>query len=894
MIQALVRKLIGRDNNRYQRKNKGVIAAINAHELKLEKLDDGQLSSRAAQLKEQAAQGAKSAQLLPEVFALVREASRRTLGMRHFDEQLLGGHALSQGMIAEMKTGEGKTLAATLPASLAALCATPVHVVTVNDYLAERDARWMEPVYAMLGLSVGVNIQGADAAAKQAAYKCDVVYGTNNQFGFDYLADNLVQSAESRLQRGLGFAIVDEVDSILIDEARTPLAISGAAADLTPLYKICDALAKTFNPGSETDDVIENDFFVDEKTRQVHFSDQGYDKAEKVFAERGMLSDGGLYEAQNLNLMHHLVAALRARYLYTRDRDYVVKDRKVVIVDEHTGRLMPGRRWGEGMHQAVEAKEGLSIEQESHTLASISLQNYYRQYELLSGMTGTASTEAEEFGQIYGLAVAAIPTHRSMIREDQLDQVFSKKDAKLRKVVADIAQCVAHNQPVLIGTTSVEASEELSGLLTKSKIDHEVLNAKHHEREAEIITQAGLPGRITIATSMAGRGTDILLGGNIDAERKNIEADADLDSDQKLAKITALEEQWQTRHNQVVATGGLRIIGTERHESRRIDNQLRGRSGRQGDPGSSVFYLSFEDTLLRVFADRKMGGLIDKLMVDEDEPLEAAMVSRVIEKAQRRVESHYFDVRKQLLEYDDIANDQRQIIYDQRRHIVDATNISEIGEEFTGTAVEAIMARHIPDDAPEEEWEVAEATTQLKSTFGLDYPIADWLNEDINITAAKLTEKAVATSLAAMNANLTKLGDDSLKYQKMLILEIIDTNWRAHLTALDQLRQGIGLRGFAQKNPKQEYRREALTMFNSMLDSVRLDTARILMTVRLRDTPAMQPAPPLPVSPVDQPTAAATVPARARLPQGIAKPKRNEPCPCGSGKKFKHCHGAAH
>ena len=890
MIQALVRKLLGRDENRYLRKHQSVIDAINRHKKQLTELADDQLSARAAQLREQAMQGAEQEQLLPEVFALVREAAQRTLGMRHFDVQLLGGFALSQGMIAEMKTGEGKTLAATLPAGLAALCGTPVHVVTVNDYLATRDAQWMTPVYAALGITVGTNVQGADAAAKQAAYRCDVVYGTNSQFGFDYLADNLAQNAEARLQRGLGMAIVDEVDSILIDEARTPLAISGPTADQTSLYKTCDTLASAFQPGEEVDGVITNDFVVDEKTRQVHFSDNGYDRAEKVLAERGLLRDGGLYEAQNLNLMHHLVAALRAHYLYARDRDYVVKDRKVVIVDEHTGRLMRGRRWGEGMHQAVEAKENLPIEHESQTLASISLQNYYRQYERLAGMTGTAQTEAEEFAQIYSLEVAPIPTHRNMIRGDQLDRVFPRKEAKLRNIVADIAGCVEKNQPVLVGTTSVESSEELSGLLTKDNVAHEVLNAKQHEREAEIITQAGMPGRVTITTSMAGRGTDILLGGNIDVASQQIKDDDTIDLAGKQERLAELKHQWQQRHDAVVAVGGLRVIGTERHESRRIDNQLRGRAGRQGDPGSSVFYLSFEDPLLRVFADRKVGGLINKLMTDQDEPLEAAMVSRVIEKAQQRVEGHYFDIRKQLLEYDDIANDQRQIIYDQRHHIVDAADISAVGEEFTTAAVESIMGRHLPADAPEEEWNADAATADFKKTFGLDLPIASWLEQHQELSAAQITDQAVKAILAAMAANLAQLGADTLRYQKILILEVIDTNWRQHLTALDQLRQGIGLRGFAQKNPKQEYRREAMGMFNTLLDTVRLDAARILLTVRLRETPPEQTKPTPEAQPAARPPLAVQ---RAQLPAGIAKPGRNAPCPCGSGKKFKHCHGAA-
>lgn len=897
MIQALVRKLFRSRTSQFARKHQGIIAAINSHAAAVHGQPADRLAARLSELRGQADNGAQQADLLPEVFSLVREAADQALGLRHFDAQLLGGLALSQGMVAEMKTGEGKTLAATLPTSLAAVFGQPAHVVTVNDYLATRDAEWMGEVYATLGLSVGTNVQGLDTPGKKAAYAADVTYGTNNQFGFDYLNDNMIREPQQRLQRGLGLAIVDEVDSILIDEARTPLAISGIAANLTPLYQTCNDLAQLFQSGTETGGVFEADFAIDERTRQVHFSDAGYDKAEQLFTERGMLHDGGLYDAHNLNLMHHLVAALRARHLYTRDRDYVVNDGKVIIVDEHTGRLMAGRRWGDGMHQAIEAKEGTKIEPETQTLASISLQNFYRLYERLAGMTGTALTEAEEFSHIYGLEVAEIPTHRSMIRKDQLDRVFARREAKLRHVVVDVKDCQHRNQPVLVGTTSIDASEELSALLTQGGITHDTLNAKQHQREAEIIAQAGMPGKVTISTSMAGRGTDIVLGGALETGLRELKARENLGSEAQAAARERLKHEWQERHDAVVAAGGLRIIGTERHESRRIDNQLRGRSGRQGDPGSSVFYLSFEDPLLRVFTDQKLGGLMERLMAEDDEPLEVGMVSRVIEKAQRRVEGHYFDIRKQLCEYDDIANDQRQIIYEQRRSIVDTTNIATIGRELASSAVEAIMHGHVPLDAPEEEWDIAAATTELQRAFGQELPLADWLEADEELSAQAICERATQTILVAMADNLSKLGEQSLRFQTALILEVIDTQWREHLAALDHLRLGIGMRGFAQKNPKQEYRREALGMFNSMLISIRHEVTRILLAVRLRESeppPAPTSLPP-PPAPTSLPPAPAPAPPHRRLPPilppGLPRPKRNDPCPCGSGKKFKHCHG---
>ena len=900
MIQALLRRLGGDVGERFARRHRGVVAAVNALGPALQDAGADALRARAAALRERLAAGAARDKELPEAFALAREAADRGLGLRPFDVQLLGGYALHRGMVAEMKTGEGKTLVATLPASLAALAGEQVHVVTVNDYLARRDADWMRPVYEGLGLTVGATVQGATPEQRQAAYRCDVVYGTNNQFGFDYLNDNMVHAADARLQRGLDYAIVDEVDSILIDEARTPLAISGVAGAKPPPYQLCDAIAREFVPGAEEDDFISNDFAADAKTRQIHFSDDGYEKAEKIFSRHGLLHGGGLYEAHNLSLMHHLVCALRARHLFARDRDYVVRERRIVVIDEHTGRPMPGRRWGDGLHQAIQAKEGLAVEPETQTLASVSLQNFYRGYRRLAGMTGTAATEADEFRDIYGLEVMPIPTHRAMVREDRNDLVFARRKAKLERIVADVKDCVAQRRPVLVGTTTVESSEEIAGLLAAAGVAHDVLNAKQHEREASIIAQAGMPGKVTIATSMAGRGTDIVLGGSVEAERERVAADESLDAAAKEAELARLQAGWEKRHAEVVAAGGLHIIGTERHEARRIDNQLRGRAGRQGDPGSSVFFLSFEDPLMRVFADAKLGGLVDRLMADDDEPLDVGMVSRVIEKAQRRVEAYNYDVRKQLLEYDDIANDQRRIIYAQRRHIVDAPDIAAIVAELVAGAVEGTVGAHVPAGTPEEEWDVAGAAAAAKEALGLELPLAAWLQESGDLDAAGLVARAGAHVQEAVTANLARLGPGSLNFQKSIVLEILDNSWRQHLGALDHLRQGIGLRGFAQKNPKQEYRRESLAMFNGMLEAIRTDATKILLAVRLREeqpAPAAAPAgapPPYPGGGAAPPPAPAPVPAadkKQQKPADYGKARRNDPCPCGSGLKYKHCHG---
>lgn len=893
MIQALLKRFAGDSGARFAKRHRGLVAAAEQQGEALRQADDAELRRRADEMRTQLANGAAKDDLLAPAFALVREVADRSLGLRPFDVQLLGGYALHRGMVAEMKTGEGKTLVATLPACLAALAGEQVHVVTVNDYLARRDADWMRPVYAGLGLTAGTT-HGGSPEERQAAYRCDIVYGTNNQFGFDFLNDNMVHAAAGRLQRGLDYAIIDEVDSILIDEARTPLAISGVAGSAPPPYQLCDAVARQFVPGVEENDEISNDFAADAKTRQIHFSDEGYDKAEQAFTKHGLLRDGGLYEAHNLSLMHHLVCALRARHLFTRDRDYMVRERRIVVIDEHTGRPMPGRRWGDGLHQALQAKEGLAIEPETQTLASVSLQNFYRGYKRLAGMTGTAATEATEFRDIYGLEVMPIPTHRTMIRDDRNDLVFARRQAKLKRIVAEIKDCVAQARPVLVGTTTVESSEEIARLLAAEKIAHDVLNAKQHEREATIIAQAGMPGKVTIATSMAGRGTDIVLGGNIEPERERLMRDEELAAAERDQQVAALQAGWEERHRQVVDAGGLHIIGTERHEARRIDNQLRGRAGRQGDPGSSVFYLSFEDPLLRIFADAKFGGVIDKLLADDDEPLDVGMVSRVIEKAQQRVEGYNYDIRKQLLEYDDIANDQRRIIYDQRRHVVDADDIRAIVAELVGGAVGGVVGAHVPDASPEEEWDVAGAQEQARKSFGTELPLQAWLDADRGLDARKLGAKAVAHIQAAVAANLEQLGPNSLEFQKSIVLEIIDSNWRQHLSALDHLRQGIGLRGFAQKNPKQEYRRESLAMFNAMLETIRADATKVLLAVRLRQEPppAAQPAVPAPAGPVPAaPAAPKPVVNRQQPPVDYSKAKRNDPCPCGSGLKYKRCHG---
>ena len=900
MFSRLAAVFSGSSGERLLAKLRPQVARINDLAPQFTKLDDTGIAAAANDLRTRRDNGEKARAMLCETFALCREAASRTIGLRHFDEQLLGGMALFEGKIAEMKTGEGKTLVATLPVCLEALGGKGVHVVTVNDYLARRDAEWMSAVYRALGLSVGVNLPGLGPEEKRQAYQCDIVYGTNNEFGFDYLRDNMRHAAETKVQNTLNFAIVDEVDSILIDEARTPLIISGEADDNLDIYRVSDKISAAFVRCEQPD--FPGDFIVDEKTREIHLTEDGFERAEKTFAQDGLMSSGpdgpgSLYDAANLPLMHHLNAALRARFLFLRDRDYVVQDGAVVIVDEFTGRLMPGRRWGEGQHQAVEAKEGLQVQRENRTLASISFQNYFRLYEKLAGMTGTAATEAEEFRFIYGLETVAMPTHRPMIRQDELDRVYRSAAAKDRAIVADIRECVGRGQPALVGTTSIDASERLAAVLAREKIPHEVLNAKQHEREAHIVAQAGRPGAVTIATNMAGRGTDIVLGGAVPEEDAGEEARA----------------EWQKRHDQVVAAGGLRIIGSERHESRRIDNQLRGRSGRQGDPGASVFYLAFDDSLLRIFATKHVASMMERLNIEEDEPIEARMVSRTIENAQRKVEARNFDMRKQLLEYDDTANEQRRLIYDQREAILAAADIGAVARELRVEHLRGLAEQHMPPDAPEEEWKTAELERVLASEMRMRIPVAEWVaaedRQPREFFVDKIAEEA-ERNFAEKTAPIS--GERLDGFLRSLVLSVLDDCWRNHLSALDSLRQSIGLRGMAQKNPKQEYKREAFEMFNRMLDEIRATTARVLYALSVRSEAA---EPDLPEAPASRPRNVryhhggdGEAPPGAEEEGGQAasrrpppkvetvrrtepKVRRNDPCPCGSGKKYKKCCG---
>ena len=873
---------------------------------------DDDIRAKYKTMRERADNGETLSSLLPETFALTREASARALGMRHFNAQLIGGMALFDGRISEMKTGEGKTLAATLPVCLQALAGKGAHVVTVNDYLARRDAEWMGALYRFLNLNVGVTISGAAPQEKRDAYACDITYGTNNEFGFDYLRDNMRHEPGDKCQRDLVFAIVDEVDSILIDEARTPLIISGEAEDNVDLYRATAELARAFTRGEAQgkDEPPTGDFTMDEKTREVHMTEAGFERAEKMLHEAGMMNEGGLYDSANLNLLHHLNTALKAQHLFLRDKDYVVQNGEVIIVDEFTGRLMPGRRWGDGQHQAVEAKEGVAVQKESQTLASISFQNYFRLYEKLAGMTGTALTEAEEFRFIYRLGVCEVPTHKRMIRRDELDRVYQTAGAKQRAILADIRDCAERKQPVLVGTTSIEESEKLSALLAREKLPHNVLNAKQHEREAHIVAQAGAPGAITIATNMAGRGTDIVLGGNAEAQLKEINENESLNAEQKQTQTAKVEDEWKQRHEKVLQSGGLRIIGTERHESRRIDNQLRGRSGRQGDSGSSIFYLSFEDSLLRIFATQRVAKIMKTLQIEEDEPIEAKMVSRTIENAQRKVEAHNFDMRRQLLEYDDIANEQRRIIYEQREYILGADDIAPIAKDLREDSLRAVAEARIPPDSPEEEWRAAELEQLIAADYRLHLPVQEWAR-DANLTAAQITGKiidAAEENFAQKTAPLT--GDGFTKFMRSLVLDVIDSNWRSHLSSLESLRMSIGLRGMAQKNPKQEYKREAFEMFERMLDSIKSSVGKILYSFQVRAPEQQQaqtaaqyqsplPPPSASPSPMTMPpprqtnnnNAASESGAVTTIRRAAPKVRRNDPCPCGSGKKYKKCCG---
>ena len=898
-------QLFGSRNQRLVSGYTKYVNRTNALEPAFKALSDEQLRAKTQEFRARLEKGETLHDLLPEAFAAVRESARRTLGMRHFDVQLIGGMALNDGKIAEMRTGEGKTLMATLPVYLNSLPGKGVHVVTVNEYLAARDAEWMGPVYRFLGLTVGVIKSGQSSDEKRVAYAADITYGTNNEFGFDYLRDNLAFRLEDRTQRELAYAIVDEVDSILIDEARTPLIISGPAEESTELYVRINQLVPRLKR-QETEEG-EGDYWADEKSRQVHLSDAGHERAEELIAEAGLLKpDESLYDATNIRLMHHLNAALRAHALYHRDVEYIVRNGEVIIVDEFTGRTMPGRRWSDGLHQAVEAKEGVRVREENQTVASITFQNYFRMYTKLSGMTGTADTEAFEFQSIYGLEVVVIPTHRPMIRKDHPDFVYLTAKDKFDAIIEDIRDCVARGQPALVGTTSIETSEYLSGLLKEHKIEHQVLNAKQHDREAMVVAQAGRPGTVTIATNMAGRGTDIVLGGNPEIELQSI------DPADEAAKQRAREE-WQQRHDAVLAAGGLHIIGTERHESRRIDNQLRGRSGRQGDPGSSRFYLSLEDNLMRIFGDpERTKRWLQTAGMKEGEVIESRMLSKQIERAQRKVEAHNFDARKNLLEYDDVANDQRKVIYQQRTELMAAEDVADAVAGIRREVVNAIVDRHMPEGSPEEMWNVPALTDALQRDFGVPLDIQSWLEADKNLSDHDIRERIIKTLDDAYEAKVQLYGAPIVRHlEKHIMLTQLDSHWREHLAAMDYLRQGIHLRSYAQKNPKQEYKREAFELFSSMLDRIKHDTVSLLSRMQLRTQAEIDAeeaerqrrleramkfqhaAPEQLTAPAAQPEQPQQEPAPvAQFVRDARKVGRNEPCPCGSGKKYKHCHGA--
>ncbi len=899
MISGLLKKIFGSRNDRLIRQYSAAVRQINALEAGVSALSDEALRAKTDEFKARVAAGETLDALLPEAFAVVREAGKRALGMRHFDVQLIGGMVLHHGKIAEMRTGEGKTLVATLPAYLNALTGNGVHIVTVNDYLANRDAEWMGQLHRFLGLSVGVNLSQMDHASKQAAFACDITYGTNNEFGFDYLRDNMVYSASERVQRKLAYAIVDEVDSILIDEARTPLIISGQAEDHTDLYIRMNQVAPMLARCQEENGP--GDYWVDEKAHQVLLSEAGYEHAEEVLTNVGLLPAGSsLYDAANILLIHHLYAALRAHTLFLKDQQYVVQNGEVIIVDEFTGRLMAGRRWSDGLHQAVEAKEGVAIQNENQTLASITFQNYFRMYGKLAGMTGTADTEAYEFQQIYGLETVVIPTNVPMIRKDLNDQIYRTADEKHAAIIADIRECQKRGQPVLVGTTSIENSEILSHLLDKEKLPHQVLNAKQHAREAEIVIQAGRPGMITIATNMAGRGTDIVLGGNPNKDIAAINNDESLDVAEKEKRVAALRVEWQKLHDQVVAAGGLHIIGSERHESRRIDNQLRGRSGRQGDPGSSRFYLSLEDPLLRIFAGDRLKAIMDRLKMPEGEAIEHPMVSRSLESAQRKVEGRNFDIRKQVLGYDDVANDQRKVIYSQRNELLETEDITETITAMRQGVIYDTFRRYVPEDSVEEQWELPALEKELESTLQLQLPIVEWFKNEPTLSDVAMVKRIVDQADEAYQAKVALVGAEQFhQFERNVMLQLLDSQWREHLAALDHLRQGIHLRGYAQKNPKQEYKREAFELFERLLDSVRVEVTRLLVTVQIRAEQVEETVPHSDVQNVqyhhanyDEALGGGDDDADKSLPLH-AGPKvgRNDPCPCGSGKKYKQCHG---
>ncbi|AYZ67257.1 preprotein translocase subunit SecA [Burkholderia multivorans] len=929
MTTGFLQKIFGSRNQRLVKQYQKTVAAINALETQIEQLTDDQLRGKTDEFRQRHAAGESLDKLLPEAFAVCREASRRVLKMRHFDVQLIGGMVLHYGKIAEMRTGEGKTLVATLPVYLNALSGRGVHVVTVNDYLAQRDAEWMARLYNFLGLSVGINLSGMEHEQKQQAYASDITYGTNNEFGFDYLRDNMVYETDARVQRALNFAVVDEVDSILIDEARTPLIISGQAEDHTELYVRMNALPPLLERqiGEEKADGTgvekPGDYTLDEKGRQVFLTESGHEKAERLLSEWGLIGDGeSLYAPQNITLMHHVYAALRAHTLFHKDQHYVVQNGEVIIVDEFTGRLMAGRRWSDGLHQAVEAKEHVKIQSENQTLASITFQNYFRMYAKLSGMTGTADTEAYEFNEIYGLETVVIPTNRPPKRIDKQDQIYKTAKERYDAVIRDIRECHERGQPVLVGTTSIENSELLSHLLKQAGLPHEVLNAKQHAREAAIVAEAGRPQRITIATNMAGRGTDIVLGGNAEKQAAFIDADEAIPADEKARRIQQLHDEWETLHEQVKAAGGLHIIGTERHESRRIDNQLRGRAGRQGDPGSSRFYLSLDDPLLRIFAGDRVRAIMDRLKMPEGEAIEAGIVTRSIESAQRKVEARNFDIRKQLLEYDDVSNDQRKVIYQQRNELLEAHDITETIGAMRHGVISDVVRQFVPAGSIEEQWDIPELEEALRNDWQLDLAIQEMVNESSSISADEILEAVTTAADEQYESKVALVGRESFSaFERSVMLQSVDRLWREHLAALDHLRQGIHLRGYAQKNPKQEYKREAFELFAAMLDAIKQEVTRIVMNVQIQSPEQLEEAaeqieertghlenveyqhaefaeagaPVAGGAAVAAATAAEEMVGSAMSHSGpggeMPKVGRNDPCPCGSGKKYKHCHG---
>jgi preprotein translocase subunit SecA len=909
MLTGLFKKVFGSKNDRELKRMSKVVKTINALESDLEKLTDEQLKQKTVEYRQRLSEGEALDKILPEAFATVREASKRVMGMRHFDVQMIGGMTLHDGKVAEMRTGEGKTLVATLAVYLNALPGEGVHVVTVNDYLASRDAEWMRPLYEALGLTVGIVVSGQDPQTKKAAYAADITYGTNNEFGFDYLRDNMAFSTEEKAQRGFNFAVVDEVDSILIDEARTPLIISGPAEDSSQLYiainKLIPQLSKfdgEIDPQDEAQ-VIEEHFAVDEKNRTVELTEAGHTAVEDMLTKEGLLEEGdSLYAPQNLNLLHHVLAGLRAHNLYQRDVDYIVQNNEVVIVDEHTGRMMPGRRWSEGLHQAVEAKEGVSVQNESQTFASTTFQNYFRLYNKLSGMTGTADTEAFELRQIYGLDVVVIPTNRPVSRKDENDLVYLTVEEKYAAIIKEIRACQELKRPVLVGTASIESSELISSWLTKEKVEHNVLNAKNHGREASIISQAGRPGAVTIATNMAGRGTDIVLGGKLDTEI----AELDNPTEDQIAELT---KAWEERHKQVLEAGGLHIVGTERHESRRIDNQLRGRAGRQGDPGSSRFFLSLEDDLMRIFASDRVRQLMQALGMERGEAIEHKMVSNAIEKAQRKVEGRNFDMRKALLEYDDVANDQRSVIYEQRNELMATDDISETINAVREEIVESKLSEFVPPQSLEEQWDIPGLEKSLEADFAVKLPVQEWLDQDDTLHEETLYKKVQDEILAVYTQKEQQAGEGTMRtFEKQVMLQVLDTLWKEHLQTMDHLRQGIHLRGYAQKNPKQEYKRESFHLFQELLDNIKRDVIRIICHVQVQQ--------PEEVEAMEQQrreqaekqqmdfthSQSSAMSEDSEAPEGSEeqgetfvregkKVGRNEPCPCGSGKKYKQCHG---